>query len=478
MENELQVDSRGTDNHDDVWRATAQVLRAQVSEAVWFSTFNDAVAVADDKMSLRLQVPNTYVRERILTRYMSLVRDALDEVGASERQLLIDVQTNTAADVNEQLSTTNTPDQLPAELNTSLSQPTETTTLKSRTGKGMAVGLNPRYTFETFVKGTSNQFALAAAQRVAETPGRSYNPLFIYGSAGLGKTHLLHAIGYYVHQNYAHYEVRYVSTETFLNEYVDGIRSNTIAAFKRRYREVDVLLIDDIQFMEGKEGLQEEFFQTFNSLHGANKQIVISSDRMPDAIPTLEDRLRGRFRWGLITDIQPPDMETRLAILRNKAERERTSVSHEVLEFIASNVTTNIRELEGALIRVAAYASLNKTQVDVTLAKQLLTDLLTRTAVKPRTDEQLLVDIAEHLGFEVEALRGKSRQRPLVQARQTAMYVFRELTDLSYPAIARLFGGRDHTTVIHAVDKTQRMMSERKQVYDQVTELVQKFKTS
>jgi chromosomal replication initiator protein len=478
MENELQVDSRGTDNHDDVWRATAQVLRAQVSEAVWFSTFNDAVAVADDKMSLRLQVPNTYVRERILTRYMSLVRDALDEVGASERQLLIDVQTNTAADVNEQLSTNNTPDQLPAELNTSLNQPSDTTTLKSRTGKGMAVGLNPRYTFETFVKGTSNQFALAAAQRVAETPGRSYNPLFIYGSAGLGKTHLLHAIGYYVHQNYAHYEVRYVSTETFLNEYVDGIRSNTIAAFKRRYREVDVLLIDDIQFMEGKEGLQEEFFHTFNSLHGANKQIVISSDRMPDAIPTLEDRLRGRFRWGLITDIQPPDMETRLAILRNKAERERTSVSHEVLEFIASNVTTNIRELEGALIRVAAYASLNKTQVDVTLAKQLLTDLLTRTAVKPRTDEQLLVEIAEHLGFEVEALRGKSRQRPLVQARQTGMYVFRELTDLSYPAIARLFGGRDHTTVIHAVDKTQRMMSERKQVYDQVTELVQKFKTS
>ena len=478
MENELQVDSRGTDNHDDVWRATAQVLRAQVSEAVWFSTFNDAVAVADDKMSLRLQVPNTYVRERILTRYMSLVRDALDEVGASERQLLIDVQTNTAADVNEQLSTNNTPDQLPAELNTSLNQPSDTTTLKSRTGKGMAVGLNPRYTFETFVKGTSNQFALAAAQRVAETPGRSYNPLFIYGSAGLGKTHLLHAIGYYVHQNYAHYEVRYVSTETFLNEYVDGIRSNTIAAFKRRYREVDVLLIDDIQFMEGKEGLQEEFFHTFNSLHGANKQIVISSDRMPDAIPTLEDRLRGRFRWGLITDIQPPDMETRLAILRNKAERERTSVSHEVLEFIASNVTTNIRELEGALIRVAAYSSLNKTQVDVPLAQQLLTDLLTRATVKPRSDEQLLVEIAEHLGFEVEALRGKSRQRPLVQARQTAMYVFRELTDLSYPAIARLFGGRDHTTVIHAVDKTQRMMSERKQVYDQVTELVQKFKTS
>jgi chromosomal replication initiator protein len=473
--NEQQVSERDgfdRDNFDELWRATAQVLRAQVSEAVWFSTFNDAVPVADDKMSLRIQVPNSYVKERILTRYMSLVRDALNEVGASDRELLVDVQTNTAADVQERMPAA------PAQLNPTLVETPAPTAPRSRSAKGIAVGLNPRYTFETFVKGTSNQFALAAAQRVAETPGRSYNPLFIYGSAGLGKTHLLHAIGYYVHQNYAHYEVRYVSTETFLNEYVDGIRNNTIAAFKKRYREVDVLLIDDIQFMEGKEGLQEEFFHTFNSLHGANKQIVISSDRMPDAIPTLEDRLRGRFRWGLITDIQPPDMETRLAILRNKAERERTSVSNEVLEFIASKVTTNIRELEGALIRVAAYASLNKTQVDVDMAQTLLTDLLNRAAPKPRSDEQLLAEIAEHLGFEVEALRGKSRQRPLVAARQTAMYVFRELTDLSYPAIARLFGGRDHTTVIHAVDKTQRMMKERKQVFDQVTELVQKFKTS
>lgn len=468
------------DDHNDVWRATAQVLRAQVSEAVWFSTFNDAVAVDDDKMSLRLQVPNTYVRERILTRYMSLVRDALNEVGASERQLLIDVQTNTSADVLEQLRHEVVPQELPTQLNTELVErpSTDSLTLKSRTGKGTAVGLNPRYTFETFVKGTSNQFALAAAQRVAETPGRSYNPLFIYGSAGLGKTHLLHAIGYYVHQHYAHYEVRYVSTETFLNEYVDGIRNNTIAAFKRRYREVDVLLIDDIQFMEGKEGLQEEFFHTFNSLHGANKQIVISSDRVPDAIPTLEDRLRGRFRWGLITDIQPPDMETRLAILRNKNERDGTIIASDVLEFIASSITSNIRELEGALIRTVAYASLNKITVDVDLAKTLLTDLMTKNTVKPRTDAQLLAEIAEFVGFSVEEIKGKSRQRPLVTARQTAMYVFRELTDLSYPAIARLFGGRDHTTVIHAVEKTQRVIKERKEVYDQVTQLIKKFKTS
>jgi chromosomal replication initiator protein len=339
-------------------------------------------------------------------------------------------------------------------------------------------GLNPRYTFETFVKGASNQFALAAALRVAETPGRSYNPLFIYGAAGLGKTHLLHAIGHYVHRHYQHDTVRYVSTETFLNEYVDGIRSNTIGAFKRRYRDIDVLLIDDIQFMEGKEGLQEEFFHTFNSLHGANKQIVISSDRMPDAIPTLEERLRGRFKWGLITDIQPPDLETRLAILRNKAERDRSPVPSDTLEFIASHITSNIRELEGALIRVTAYASLNHVPITTHLAEQLLGDLLTDTVVKPRTDDEMLTEIASILGFSVEALRGRSRQRPLVSARQTAMYVFRELTDLSYPSIARLFGGRDHTTVIHAVDKIQRQMKERKQVYDQVTDLIQRLKTS
>jgi chromosomal replication initiator protein len=465
--------------HETLWKATAQVLRSQVSEAVWFSTFNDAVAIADDKMSLRLRVPNSFVRDRILTRYMSLVRDALDEIGAADRELLVDVQTATAVDVLERLTTQKT---------TSLFEPvvvereTETKkqvpTVKVRSGKGAAIGLNPRYTFETFVKGASNQFSLAAAMRVAETPGRSYNPLFIYGSAGLGKTHLLHAIGYYVHEHYPDLEVRYVSTETFLNEYVDGIRNNTIAAFKRRYREVDVLLIDDIQFMEGKEGLQEEFFHTFNSLHGANKQIIISSDRVPDAIPTLEDRLRGRFRWGLITDVQPPDMETRLAILRNKAERDGTEISSDVLEFIASNVTSNIRELEGALIRTTAYASLNKTTVDVDLAKTLLTDLLTKNTVKPRTDEQLLKEIADFVGFSVEEIKGKSRQRPLVTARQTAMYVVRELTELSYPAIARLFGGRDHTTVIHAVDKTQRVIKERKEVYEQVTQLIKKFKTS
>ena len=338
-------------------------------------------------------------------------------------------------------------------------------------------GLNPRYTFETFVKGASNQFALAAALRVAETPARSYNPLFIYGAAGLGKTHLLHAIGHYVHHNYQHHEVRYVSTEAFLNEFVDAIRTNTGNAFKRRYREIDVLLIDDIQFLENREGLQEEFFHTFNSLHGANKQVVISSDRVPDAIPTLEERLRGRFKWGLITDIQPPDLETRLAILRNKAERDEVEVPPEALEFIATKVSTNIRELEGALIRVTAFASLNHVPITVEMAQHLLADLMREATTRPRTDEELLAEIAGILGFEVSALKGKSRQRPLVTARQIAMYVFRDLTDLSYPGIARIFGGRDHTTVIHAVEKIQRLMSERKQIYDQVTDLLQRLKS-
>jgi len=490
---------------DQVWTAVAQLLRAQVSEAVWFSTFQDVVALEGDPSMLRLSAPNSHTRDRILSRYLPLVRDAMEEIGLAHRQLVVEVQLaepfdldgpepgaraqgssrdgrNDRADDHDDRSSTGMSAGMTSSSMTSNSMSSGGMSSNgmgaSREGSLDLAGLNPRYTFETFVKGASNQFALAAALRVAETPGRSYNPLFIYGSAGLGKTHLLHAIGHYVHHHYQHDVVRYVSTETFLNEYVDGIRTNTIANFKRRYRDIDVLLIDDIQFMEGKEGLQEEFFHTFNSLHGANKQIVMSSDRMPDAIPTLEERLRGRFKWGLITDIQPPDLETRLAILRNKAERDRSPVPAETLELIASRVTSNIRELEGALIRVTAYASLNHVPISTHLTEQLLGDLMTGTHLKTRTDEELLAEIAVILGFSVEALRSKSRQRPLVTARQTAMYVFRELTDLSYPSIARLFGGRDHTTVIHAVDKIQRLMKERKQIYDQVTDLVQRLKTS
>jgi chromosomal replication initiator protein len=452
-------------NHEAVWNATAQLLKAQVSEGVWYSTFNDVVAVPGGDDSLRLQVPNAHVRDRIVTRFRPLVLDALDEIGESDRELIIEISDVVGDDEG-------------ASAADSLADVVPATVPSTSAAVGSAIGLNPRYTFDNFVKGASNEFALAAALRVAETPARSYNPLFIYGSAGLGKTHLLQAIGWYVHAHYTHHVVRYVSTETFLNEYVDAIRTNTTAAFKRRYREVDVLLIDDIQFMEGKEGLQEEFFHTFNSLHGANKQIVISSDRMPDAIPTLEDRLRGRFRWGLITDIQPPDLETRLAILRNKAERDNTPLPSDVLEFIASNVTSNIRELEGALIRVTAYANLTREAATVAMAQAQLADILSATATKPRTDSEMLAEIAVYVGHSVEALQGKSRQRPLVSARQVAMYVFRDTTDLSFPAIARLFGGRDHTTVIHAVTKVERLMREDKQTFEQVTDIIGRLKNS
>ena len=452
-------------DQQEVWTAVAQLLRAQLTESVWFSTFSEVDPVSDGDHNLVIQVPSTLARDRILTRYLPLITDALAELGEGDRRfdVVITAPEPTNHVSNVILKSADLVDELP-----------DNAPMDSMID---VAGLNPRYTFETFVKGASNQFALAAALRVAETPARSYNPLFIYGSAGLGKTHLLHAIGHYVHHNYQHHVVRYVSTETFMNEYVDAIRSNSMAGLRRKFREIDVLLIDDVQFLEGKEGLQEEFFHTFNSLHGANKQIVISSDRMPDAIQTLEERLRGRFKWGLITDIQPPDMETRLAILRNKSERDRVQVPDQTLEFIATNIATNIRELEGALIRVTAFASLNQVPITTELAQTQLADLLNDNKPKVRTDEELLAEIASILKFPVEDLKGRSRQRPLVTARQIAMYVFRELTDLSYPAIARLFGGRDHTTVIHANEKIQRLMSERKQIYDQVTALIQQLKS-
>jgi chromosomal replication initiator protein len=467
----------------DTWDTVSSLLRAQLADAVWYSTFQDASAEIDASGRLMIRVPNSLSRERIMSRYRSIVEDAIADAGFPGLDFDVTIGGDTAHIENDAAPAR--PNQPPATGLDSIPSSAAPLLVGSDTAANTGqvttspseAGLNPKYMFESFVKGASNQFALAAALRVAETPARSYNPLFVYGSAGLGKTHLLHAIGHYVHLNYKHYVVRYVSTESFMNEYVDAIRSNSMAGLRRRYREVDVLLIDDVQFLEGKEGLQEEFFHTFNSLHGANKQIVLSSDRMPDAIPTLEERLRGRFKWGLITDIQPPDLETRLAILRNKAERDRVEVPSDTLEFIASHITSNIRELEGALIRVTAFASLNNQSITTELAQEQLADLLTEAVTRPRTDMELLNEIADILGFDVDSLRGKSRQRPLVTARQIAMYVFREFTDLSYPSIARLFGGRDHTTVIHAVEKIQRQMGERKQIYEQVTDLLQRLKS-
>jgi chromosomal replication initiator protein len=336
--------------------------------------------------------------------------------------------------------------------------------------------LNPRYAFETFVIGSSNRFAHAAAVAVAEAPGKAYNPLLVYGDSGLGKTHLLHAIGHYVRTIYPGTRVRYVSSEEFTNDFINSIRDDKASAFQRRYRDVDVLLIDDIQFLEGKIQTQEEFFHTFNTLHNATKQIVITSDRPPKQLSALEDRLRNRFEWGLICDVQPPDLETRIAILSKKADQDHLNVPADVLEYIASRIATNIRELEGALIRVTAFASLNRQPVDLVLAEAVLRDLVPTEGGPEITGATIMAQTAAYYGLTIEDLQGTSRSRVLVTARQIAMYLCRELTELSLPKIGQLFGGRDHTTVMHAERKIRHLMAERRSVYNQVTELTNRIK--
>ncbi len=336
--------------------------------------------------------------------------------------------------------------------------------------------LNARYIFETFVIGASNRFAHAAAVAVAEAPAKAYNPLFIYGESGLGKTHLLHAIGAYAKELYGNTRVRYVSSEEFTNDFINSIRDDKATAFQRRYRDLDILLVDDIQFLENKERTQEEFFHTFNTLYNANKQIVISSDRPPKQLITLEDRLRSRFEWGLITDIQPPELETRIAILRKKAAQDKLNAPDDVLEFIASKISTNIRELEGALIRVTAFASLNRQVVDMGLAEIVLKDLIPNEVNSEITAPTIMAQTAAYYSLTIDDLCGTSRSRALVNARQIAMYLCRELTELSLPKIGQTFGGRDHTTVMHADRKIRELMAERRSIYNQVNELTTRIK--
>ncbi len=336
--------------------------------------------------------------------------------------------------------------------------------------------LNQRYIFETFVIGASNRFAHAAAVAVAEAPAKAYNPLFIYGESGLGKTHLLHAIGAYAKELYGTVRVRYVSSEEFTNDFINSIRDDKASVFKQRYRDLDILLVDDIQFLENKEATQEEFFHTFNTLYNANKQIVISSDRPPKQLTTLEDRLRSRFEWGLITDIQPPELETRIAILRKKAAQDKLNASDDVLEYIASKISSNIRELEGALIRVTAFASLNRQPVDLGLAEIVLKDLIPDQVGPEITAGTIMAQTATYFSLSIDDLCGSNRSRVLVNARQIAMYLCRELTELSLPKIGKSFGGRDHTTVMHADRKIRQLMAERRSIYNQVTELTNRIK--
>ena len=468
----------GTPAADDLWEKVAAAVRAQLAEATWNTWFQGVHAedLTDD--TFVLGVPSSVAVERLRTSYLGLLADAVQAlVGVPYTiELIVTTAQRPAPNPLPDLDAI-VPETAPAERSAPADPATDANVAVTADAAYKATHLNPRYTFDQFVIGASNRFAHAAALSVAESPSRSYNPLFIYGAAGLGKTHLLHAIGHHVRELFSSKQVRYVSTETMMNEFVDAMRSKGMPAFKRRYREVDVLLVDDIQFLERTEQLQEEFFYTFNDLHGRGSQIVISSDRPPKSIATIEDRLRSRFEWGLITDIQPPEFETRLAILRKKAEAEQLAgIPDPVLAFIADNVVDNVRELEGSLIRVAAYSSLNRVPLTEDVAKEVLSDLL--PAARPRviTPQVILEETAKMFGWTVDDLCGKSRRRPLVTARQIGMYVFRELTDYSYPKIAEEFGGRDHTTVMHACEKIRGQMAEKRVVFEQVNELISRIK--
>ncbi|MEX0874919.1 MAG: chromosomal replication initiator protein DnaA [Actinomycetota bacterium] len=438
-----------------VWQQCVEDVQARLTtpaSRAWFDE-TEPLAMSDDAITLR--APNSFAKEWLEHRYGNLLQDALRR--ACGRELRLEILSAAANGTG--------PVPIPV--------PRAPSQTQSEDESGT---LNPRYNFETFVIGASNRFAHAAAMAVAEAPASAYNPLFIYGEAGLGKTHLLHAIGKHSRELYPHLRVKYISSESFMNDFINSIKDDRSEAFQRRYRESDVLLVDDIQFLENKERTQEEFFHTFNALHNANRQIVISSDRPPKKIATLEDRLRSRFEWGLITDIQPPDLETRIAILRKKAEMDNLTVAEDVMSYIASRVESNIRELEGALIRVIAYASLNQTTASLDLAEEVLQHLFPTSGAEPVRTETILAESASYFGVSVDDLRSQNRSRPIVQARQIAMYLVRDLTDLSLPRVGAVFGGRDHTTVLHACQKIVGLLSEKRQVYHQIQDLTARIR--
>ena len=423
----------------------------------------------DGPASLLVAAPNSFAKDVLESRLRPVINEVLTRELAGA--------TNIAVMVDESIELADLPEPaIVVELPRPGTGRENQSDIRSSTTEPSSSQLNERYTFETFVTGESNRFARAAANAVAEAPAKAYNPLFIYGDSGLGKTHLLHAIGAYSRELFPNIRVRYVSSEEFTNDFINSIRDDKATSFQRRYRDLDVLLIDDIQFLENKERTQEEFFHTFNTLHNAKKQIVISSDRSPKQLTTLEDRLRSRFAWGFTIDVQPPELETRIAILRKKAAQDRLNAPDDVLEYIASKISTNIRELEGALIRVTAFASLNRQSVDMGLAEIVLKDLMPNETNLEITAATIMAQTATFFKLTLEDLCGTSRSRALVEARQIAMYLCRELTDLSLPKIGQTFGGRDHTTVMHADRKIRELMAERRALYNHVNEITTKIK--
>ncbi|HEY8362880.1 MAG TPA: chromosomal replication initiator protein DnaA [Tissierellaceae bacterium] len=435
-----------------IWNEVLNLMKVELTEVsfnTWLKTI-DPISMSNDKIILA--APNEFTKGILVGRYLNLIKNAVKHVTKKDYDIQFIIP-------GEEYS---------LNLGQSITQETPESNQRAQ--------LNPKYTFDTFVIGNSNRFAHAASLAVAEAPAQAYNPLFIYGGVGLGKTHLMHAIGHYILNQNPSAKVVYVSSEKFTNELINSIREYRNEEFRNKYRNVDVLLIDDIQFIAGKEGTQEEFFHTFNALHEANKQIVISSDRPPKEIPTLEDRLRSRFEWGLIADIQPPDLETRIAILRKKASVENIKVNDDVILYIASKIESNIRELEGALIRVVAYSSLTNSEITVELAEEALKDILSSNKVIEITVDSIKEVVARNFKIKIEDFNSKKRTKSIAYPRQIAMYLTRELTDLSLPKIGDEFGGRDHTTVIHAYDKITADMKKNPDLKRKIDEMIKQIK--
>lgn len=446
------MDSRNS----EIWQQVLSVIQTKLSKPsfdTWFKS-TKASFLADDV--LVVTAPNIFTAEWLETRYTKLVSATIADYTGRDVEVRFSVEDTRAAEPPAPFPQTPAARPIAPEENVSM--------------------LNPKYTFDTFVIGAGNRFAHAASLAVAEAPAKAYNPFFLYGGVGLGKTHLMHAIGHYILENNPHMKVLYISSEKFTNEFINAIRDNRGESFRNKYRSIDVLLIDDIQFLAGKEGTQEEFFHTFNALHEENKQIIISSDRPPKEIPTLEERLRSRFEWGLITDIQPPDLETRIAILRKKAKAENLDIPNEAMMYIANMIDTNIRELEGALIRIVAYSSLTNQDISSHLAAEALKDILPTGRNRLITIQDIQQRVGEFYGLKLEDFKARKRTKAVAFPRQIAMYLSREMTDYSLPKIGDAFGGRDHTTVIHAHEKISQQLKIDQELYKIIHNLTERIK--
>ncbi|NLP27480.1 MAG: chromosomal replication initiator protein DnaA [Clostridia bacterium] len=438
----------------DLWEKTLNIIKGELTEVSFNTWIKSAVPLSITEDTIKLGVPNDFTKEILDTRYKELLINAIKLISTKRYNIEFTIASEEAVTVEKSESDSKNNVQATDE---------------------MIATLNPKYTFDSFVIGNSNRFAHAASLAVAESPAKAYNPLFIYGGVGLGKTHLMHAIGHFILLANPRAKVVYVSSEKFTNELINSIKDDTNVEFRNKYRNVDVLLIDDIQFIAGKERTQEEFFHTFNALHEANKQIILSSDRPPKEIPTLEDRLRSRFEWGLIADIQPPDFETRIAILKKKADVEKLDIPNEVMVYIASQIKSNIRELEGALIRIVAYSSLTNREISVDLASEALKDIISNKKTRQINIPYIQETVAAYYNLRVEDLKSQRRTRNVAFPRQIAMYLSRKLTDMSLPKIGEEFGGRDHTTVIHAYEKISDCLQKDESLQSTVNDLSKKI---